>query len=151
MRIAVAGSSGLIGSQVCRLAEAAGHEVVRLSRTDGVDLLDADAVARALAGVEAVVDVTRPNRMDLASAREFFTTVAHNLAVAGRRAGVRRTVVLSIVGVVLTPPVLIASIYGMNFHNMPELSLPWGYPMALGLMLLSAVGPYLLFKLRGWL
>lgn len=99
MRIAVAGSSGLIGSQVCRLAEAAGHEVVRLSRTDGVDLLDADAVARALAGVEAVVDVTRPNRMDLASAREFFTTVAHNLAVAGRRAGVRRTVVLSIVGV----------------------------------------------------
>lgn len=58
---------------------------------------------------------------------------------------------LSIVGVVLTPPVLIASIYGMNFHDMPELSLPWGYPMALGLMLLSAVGPYLLFKLRGWL
>ncbi len=97
MRIAVAGSSGLIGSQVCDLAEAAGHEVVRLSRTEGVDLLDPDAVAGALTGVDAVVDVTRPSAMDLASAREFFTTVAHNLATAGRRAGVRRTVVLSIV------------------------------------------------------
>ena len=58
---------------------------------------------------------------------------------------------LSIVGVVLTPPVLVASIYGMNFHFMPELSLPWGYPLALGLMLLSAIGPFLIFKLRGWL
>lgn len=99
MRIAVAGSSGLIGSQVCRLAGEAGHEVVRLSRTDGVDLLDPDAVAKALVGVEAVVDVSRPSRMDLASAREFFTTVARNLGAAGREAGVRRTVVLSIVGV----------------------------------------------------
>lgn len=99
MRIAVAGSSGLIGSQVCRLAVEAGHEVVRLSRTDGVDLLDPDAVAKALVDVEAVVDVSRPSVMDLASAREFFTTVARNLGAAGRQAGVRRTVVLSIVGV----------------------------------------------------
>jgi magnesium transporter len=58
---------------------------------------------------------------------------------------------LSIVGVVLTPPVLVASIYGMNFHVMPELNWTWGYPMALGLMLLSAIGPFLIFKLRGWL
>jgi uncharacterized protein YbjT (DUF2867 family) len=99
MRIAVAGSSGLIGSQVRRLAEAAGHDVVALSRTDGVDLLDAGAVAGALAGVEVVVDVSRPARMELDSAREFFTTVSRNLATEGRRAGVRRTVVLSIVGV----------------------------------------------------
>lgn len=99
MRVAVAGSSGLIGSQVSRVARAAGHDVVGLSRADGVDLLDADAVADALAGVEVVVDVSRPSRMDLASAREFFTTVARNLATEGRCAGVRRTVVLSIVGV----------------------------------------------------
>jgi uncharacterized protein YbjT (DUF2867 family) len=99
MRIAVAGSSGLVGAQVCRLARAGGHDVVPLSRTDGVDLLDADAVARSLTGVDAVVDVSRPTGMDLASAREFFTTVATNLAGAGRRAGVRRSVVLSIVGV----------------------------------------------------
>lgn len=99
VRIAVAGSSGLIGSQVCGQAEVIGHEVVRMSRTDGVDLLDLDAVADALTGVEAVVDVSRPERMDLASARRFFTTVARNLGAAGRAAGVSRTVVLSIVGV----------------------------------------------------
>lgn len=58
---------------------------------------------------------------------------------------------LSIMGIVMTPPVLIASIYGMNFHDMPELSWSFGYGWALGLMLLSAVGPFLLFKLRGWL
>lgn len=59
--------------------------------------------------------------------------------------------ILSIVGVVLTPPVLVASIYGMNFHHMPELNWPYGYGWALGLMLVSAIGPYLVFKLRGWL
>jgi len=58
---------------------------------------------------------------------------------------------LSIMGIVMTPPVLVASIYGMNFHDMPELSWTYGYPWALGLMLLSAVGPILVFKLRGWL
>jgi uncharacterized protein YbjT (DUF2867 family) len=99
MRIAVAGSSGLIGSQVSRMANAAGHDVVALSRTDGVDLLDVEAVAEALTGVEAVIDVVRPSATDLRSAREFFETVARNLAVLGRRAGVRRTVVLSIVGI----------------------------------------------------
>jgi uncharacterized protein YbjT (DUF2867 family) len=99
MRIAVAGSSGLVGAQVCRMARAAGHEVAPLSRTDGVDLFDAEAVARSLTGVDAVVDVSRPTGMDLASAREFFTSVASNLATAGHRTGVRRSVVLSIVGV----------------------------------------------------
>ena len=99
MRIAVAGSSGLVGSQVSHLARDAGHEVVGLSRSEGVDLLDAEAVGRALSGVDAVVDVSRPGGMDLGSAREFFTTVARNLATEGRCAGVRRSVVLSIVGV----------------------------------------------------
>ena len=59
--------------------------------------------------------------------------------------------ILSIVSVVLTPPVLVASIYGMNFQHMPELAWNDGYPYALGLMLISAVAPFLLFKLKGWL
>ena len=53
--------------------------------------------------------------------------------------------------VVFLPPTLIAGIYGMNFHEFPELSWPWGYPMALALMLATAVGPYLYFKKRGWI
>ena len=57
----------------------------------------------------------------------------------------------SVAAVMLMPPTLIASIYGMNFKNMPELSWDWGYPMALGLMVLSAVGFYAYFRRRGWL
>jgi len=57
----------------------------------------------------------------------------------------------SVVAVVFLPPTLVASIYGMNFEVMPELSWPWGYPMALGIMLASAVLPYVWFKRKGWL
>ena len=53
--------------------------------------------------------------------------------------------------VVFLPPTLIAGIFGMNFHNMPELSWHYGYPLSLILMLVSAVGPYLYFKKRGWI
>lgn len=56
--------------------------------------------------------------------------------------------VLSVVAVVFLPPTLIASIYGMNFQHMPELSWPWGYPAALVLMLLSAVLPWWWMKRR---
>jgi magnesium transporter len=48
------------------------------------------------------------------------------------------------------PPVLIAGIYGMNFHVMPELNWKYGYPLALALMVVSAILPYLWFKRRGW-
>ncbi len=58
---------------------------------------------------------------------------------------------LSIVSVVLTPPVLVASVYGMNFKHMPELDWPWGYAWGLGLMLVSAIGPFFFFMARGWL
>ena len=59
--------------------------------------------------------------------------------------------IFSVVAVVFLPPTLIASIYGMNFHFMPELDWKLGYPLALLLMLASAVGPYLFFKRKGWL
>jgi magnesium transporter len=52
--------------------------------------------------------------------------------------------------VVLMVPTLIAGIYGMNFHSMPELSWPFGYPLALGLMLVTMVGAALFFRARDW-
>jgi magnesium transporter len=57
----------------------------------------------------------------------------------------------SVMAVVLMPPTLIASIYGMNFKFMPELEHHWGYPLALLAMLLAAAGPYLFFKWKRWL
>jgi magnesium transporter len=59
--------------------------------------------------------------------------------------------IFSVAAVVFLPPTLIASIYGMNFAFMPELHLGLGYPLALGLMVVSAVLPYWYFKRRGWL
>jgi magnesium transporter len=58
--------------------------------------------------------------------------------------------VLTIVSVVGIPPTLIASIYGMNFHSMPELGWRWGYPYGLALIALSIILPILWFKRRGW-
>src|SRR6201990_3581707 len=57
----------------------------------------------------------------------------------------------SVMAVVLMPPTLIASIYGMNFKIMPELEWTHGYPIALVMMLVAAVLPYLFFKWKRWL
>lgn len=57
----------------------------------------------------------------------------------------------SVMAVVLMPPTLIASIYGMNFKLMPELDWPHGYPAALIAMLCAAIGPYMFFKWKKWL
>ncbi|WP_207477207.1 magnesium transporter CorA family protein [Arenibaculum pallidiluteum] len=57
----------------------------------------------------------------------------------------------SVIAVVFMPPTLVASIYGMNFEHMPELGWHLGYPWALLLMVLSAIGPYMFFKWRKWL
>src|SRR3990167_817674 len=59
--------------------------------------------------------------------------------------------IFSVASVALLPPTLVASLYGMNFQYMPELSQRWGYPFALALMVLSAVVPMLYFRKRGWL
>jgi len=58
---------------------------------------------------------------------------------------------LSVAAVFFLPPTLIASIYGMNFQYMPELSSVYGYPVAILLMVVSALGAFLYFKLKGWM
>jgi len=60
--------------------------------------------------------------------------------------------IFSVASVAFLPPTLIASIYGMNFRRwFPELDWVMGYPFALGLMLVSAIAPFLYFRRRGWL
>ena len=59
--------------------------------------------------------------------------------------------IFSVASVSLLPPTLVASSYGMNFQFMPELQWAWGYPLALGLMVVSAVVPMVYFRRRGWL
>jgi len=59
--------------------------------------------------------------------------------------------IFSVAAVIFLPPTLVASMYGMNFQHMPELAWLFGYPWALGLMVVSAVLPYLYFRRKGWL
>jgi magnesium transporter len=59
--------------------------------------------------------------------------------------------IFTVMSVIFLPPTLIASIYGMNFRHLPELELPWGYPLALVLIVVSAVLPIYIFKKKGWL
>jgi magnesium transporter len=59
--------------------------------------------------------------------------------------------IFSIASVVFLPPTLVASVYGMNFQLMPELNWTFGYPLALVVMLMSAIIPFLFFRWKGWL
>ncbi len=59
--------------------------------------------------------------------------------------------IFSVAAVVFMPPTLIASIYGMNFKHVPELDLDYGYPMAILMMIVAAVLPYMVFKWKKWL
>jgi magnesium transporter len=56
----------------------------------------------------------------------------------------------SVMAVMLMPPTLVASVYGMNFEHMPEIKWLLGYPMALGMMAVSALIPFVYFRYKGW-
>jgi uncharacterized protein YbjT (DUF2867 family) len=99
MRIAVAGATGNIGALTVAALERGGHDVVRISRSLGVDLSTGAGLDSALAGVDAVVDATSAPAAGHAETVAYFGTATRNLLAAGERAGVRHHVLLSIVGV----------------------------------------------------
>ncbi|RQX19143.1 LysR family transcriptional regulator [Micromonospora ureilytica] len=102
MKIAVLGGTGLIGSQVVKILQAAGHEAVPLSPSTGVDLLTGQGLSEGLVGAEVVVNLTNSPTFDEASPA-FFQTTMDNLLAAAARAGVGHAVILSIVGVDQVP------------------------------------------------
>jgi uncharacterized protein YbjT (DUF2867 family) len=99
MRVAVAGGTGLVGRHVVEELKAAGHHPVVLARSTGVDLVTGAGLDGALAGVDAIVDVTNVTTTSGKKAVAFFDRVAHTLQDAGEQAGVRHHVLLSIVGI----------------------------------------------------
>ncbi|QAY72565.1 SDR family oxidoreductase [Agromyces protaetiae] len=97
MRIAVIGGSGRIGARLVQIARAAGHDATAVSRRTGVDIVTGAGVDSALAGADAVVDVSRSPSMVPADALAFFTAGTRTLLAVGAAAGVAHHVTLSVV------------------------------------------------------
>jgi uncharacterized protein YbjT (DUF2867 family) len=142
-RIAVAGATGRAGRHVVEVLEAAGHDVVPMSRATGVDVVTGDGLDEALAGVECIIDVATPPTPDEQVATEFFTAAARNFNAVGRRAGVRRIVVASIIGIdrfgdgyqaakvaqereLLSGPIPVRVLRAAQFHEFVEELVGWG-------------------------
>jgi uncharacterized protein YbjT (DUF2867 family) len=99
MRIAVAGATGNIGTLTVEALRAAGHEVVRISRSLGVDLRTGAGLDAALTGVDAVVDATSVESTDRDEVVDYLGSTTGNLLAAEQHAGVGHHVLLSIVGI----------------------------------------------------
>ena len=99
LKIAVAGATGRLGGNLVDLLESSGHDVIRMSRTTGVDVITGEGLAEVLAGADRIVDAATGPSPDETAATEFFTTAARNLQTEGERAGVERIVVVSIIGI----------------------------------------------------
>jgi uncharacterized protein YbjT (DUF2867 family) len=98
-KIAVAGATGRVGGPIVDILESRGYDVVPISRSNGVDVITGEGLDEALTGVETIIDVATGPSPDQEEATEFFTTSARNLQEAGERAGVRRLVAVSIIGI----------------------------------------------------
>jgi len=102
MKIAVIGGTGLIGSQVVKDLNAAGHEAVPHSQSTGIDVISGRGLDEAVAGADVLVNLTNSPTFDDASLA-FFQASMDNLLAAGVKGGVRHFVILSIVGVDQVP------------------------------------------------
>ncbi|MFD8328212.1 SDR family oxidoreductase [Streptomyces lydicus] len=102
MKIAVIGGTGLIGSQVVKDLNAAGHEAVPHSKSTGIDVVSGEGLDEAVAGADVLVNLTNSPTFDEASPA-FFQASMDNLLAASRKSGIRHFVILSIVGVDRVP------------------------------------------------
>ncbi|NUU21868.1 MAG: NAD(P)H-binding protein [Streptomycetaceae bacterium] len=98
-KIAVVGATGRAGRHVVDLLTAQHHDVVAMSRATGVDVVTGEGLAEGLTGVDVIIDASSTPSPDEAVATEFFTASARNLHEFGAKAGVRRIVAVSIIGV----------------------------------------------------
>src|SRR5688500_2366376 len=99
MKIAVAGGTGHAGRLVVEALRTRGHVPVVLAREQGIDLLSGSGLDEALAGAEAVIDVSNVVTSRKSVSVNFFDKAGRNLVGAAERTGVRHFVTLSIVGI----------------------------------------------------
>lgn len=98
-KIAVTGATGRLGSHLVEVLENRGHHVVPVARSKGVDVISGEGLDQALAGVETIIDAATSPSPDQEEATAFFTASARNVQRVGAAAGVKRIVVVSIIGI----------------------------------------------------
>jgi uncharacterized protein YbjT (DUF2867 family) len=142
-KIAVAGATGRAGRQVVDILESRGYDVVPISRSQGIDVVTGEGLDDALTGVETIIDVSTGPSPDQQAATEFFTASTRNLQEAGDRAGVKRLVVASIIGidafeggynaakvvqeqVAMAGPIPARIVRAAQFHEFVEELMRWG-------------------------
>ena len=142
-KIAVAGATGRVGRHTVEVLEAAGHDVVPMSRSTGVDVVTGEGLSEALAGVECIVDAASWPSNEQEPATEFFIAASRNLQEVGERAGVQRIVVVSIIGAdrfttgyiaskvpheqaMQSGPIPVSILRAAQFHEFVPLFLEWG-------------------------
>lgn len=142
-RIAVAGATGRVGRPVVDILESRGYDVVPMSRSLGVDVITGKGLDEVLTGVGTIIDCSTQSTPDQRAATEFFTTATRNLQAAGERAGVRRLVLVSIIGIdefeggynaakvaqekaALAGPIPARIVRAAQFHEFVEELMNWG-------------------------
>ncbi|GHJ43146.1 nucleoside-diphosphate sugar epimerase [Catellatospora sp. TT07R-123] len=143
MRVAVIGATGRIGSLTVAALRRDGHDIVPVSRADGIDVIAGVGLDEALAGVDTVIDTTSTNTVDETEAVGFFTTATANLLAAEQRAGVGHHVLLSIARVrtvrgnahmagkraqeaaVEAGPIPYTIVPATQFHDFPAMAAGW--------------------------
>ncbi len=143
MRVAVVGGTGLVGRHTTEALRHTGHDAVVIARSAGIDVITGAGLDAALAGVEAVIDVTNTFAQEPVEIREFFSTATGNLLAAEQRAGVGHHLVLSIVGIdrvegnphfagkrrqedlALAGPVPVTIIRATQFHEFAGMVIGW--------------------------
>ena len=142
-KIAVAGGTGRVGRHLVDVLRERGRDVVPMSRTTGVDVVTGEGLAEALDGVDVVIDAATSPSPDQAEATAFFTASTDNLQELGQRAGVRRIVLVSIIGIdrfaggyaaakalqeraMLAGPIPVTILRAAQFHEFVEQLVDWG-------------------------
>jgi uncharacterized protein YbjT (DUF2867 family) len=142
MRIAVAGATGRLGTHIVDVVSERGHSVVPISRGNGVDVVTGEGLADALSGVDVIIDAATGPSAEKDAATAFFTASARNLHEAGAAAGVRRMVVVSIIGIdgleggysvakvaheqaALDGPIPVRIVRAAQFHEFVGMLLDW--------------------------
>jgi uncharacterized protein YbjT (DUF2867 family) len=142
-KIAVAGATGRVGRHIVDVLETQGHEIVAISRSAGVDVVTGEGLAGALSGVECLVDASSGASPEEQAATDFFTAATRNLQELGTRAGVRRIIVVSIIGTdrftagygaakqaheraMLAGPIPATIVRAAQFHEFVSQLMEWG-------------------------